>query len=308
MTTRALTDAALAVVLGGGFGLGVCLLLALAPRVGAVSLTRRLIPYVRDVIDPLGLAPAPEPIRGGDPLRTLGAKLIARLGGSEALARRIAQAGWRIDVGRYRAAQLLCTVGGLAVGGALVIMFALAGRFAPGLALLPALAAVGGWIACDARLSQAGRARVRRIEEELPTVLDFVALCLAAGEGIFDALRRVGHIGTGELTSEIRRAVLSVSAGQPLADALLALGQRMRIPALTRSLDQIVAALERGAPLAHVMRDQALDAREDAKRQLIEIAGRKEIVMLLPLVFLILPLSVLYAVFPGVLMLRLGIG
>ena len=51
-----------------------------------------------------------------------------------------------------------------------------------------------------------------------------------------------------------------------------------------------------------------MDSREDAKRSLIEQSGRKEIFMLLPLVFLILPLSILFAVFPGVFMLRLGIG
>ena len=53
---------------------------------------------------------------------------------------------------------------------------------------------------------------------------------------------------------------------------------------------------------------QALDSREDAKRTLIEQAGRKEIYMLVPLVFLILPLSVLFAVFPGIFMLRIGLG
>ena len=46
----------------------------------------------------------------------------------------------------------------------------------------------------------------------------------------------------------------------------------------------------------------------DAKRTLIEQAGRKEIYMLLPLVFMVLPLSVLVAVFPGIVMLRLGLG
>ena len=69
-----------------------------------------------------------------------------------------------------------------------------------------------------------------------------------------------------------------------------------------------MAAIERGAPLAHVLQAQAIDAREDAKRTLIERAGRKEIYMLFPLVFLILPLSVLFAVFPGIFMLRLGLG
>ncbi len=56
-----------------------------------------------------------------------------------------------------------------------------------------------------------------------------------------------------------------------------------------------------------MLETQAEDAREAARRALIEKAGRKEILMLLPLVFLILPLSVLFAIFPGVLMLRLGL-
>ncbi|MFT4229177.1 MAG: type II secretion system F family protein, partial [Microbacterium sp.] len=84
--------------------------------------------------------------------------------------------------------------------------------------------------------------------------------------------------------------------------------QRLQVPALSRSVDHLVAAIERGAPLAHVLQAQAVDAREDAKRALIEQAGRKEILMLLPLVFLVLPLSVIFAVFPGIFMLRLGIG
>ena len=61
-------------------------------------------------------------------------------------------------------------------------------------------------------------------------------------------------------------------------------------------------------PAQRVFATQAADAREDAKRTLIERAGRKEIYMLFPLVFLILPLSVLFAVFPGIFMLRLGLG
>jgi tight adherence protein C len=149
---------------------------------------------------------------------------------------------------------------------------------------------------------------VARIEEELPTVLEFLALCLSAGEGILDALRRVGEVGAGELTGELRTLVLTVGAGSPLAETLTAMARGLNVPALTRSIDHVVAAIDRGAPHAHVLQAQAGDAREDAKRGLIERAGRKEILMLLPLVFLILPLSVVFAVFPGVFMLRLGLG
>ncbi len=147
-----------------------------------------------------------------------------------------------------------------------------------------------------------------RIEEELPTVLEFLALCLSAGEGIFDSLRRVSEVGAGELTAELRGVVVAVGTGSSLPESLVALARRLEIPSVSRCVDQLVAAIDRGAPLADVLHAQALDAREDAKRGLIERAGRKEIYMLVPLVFLILPLSVLFAVFPGIFMLRLGIG
>jgi tight adherence protein C len=309
MTPGALTETALAVLLGTVLGVGVCLLFSLAPRVSAPSLSRRIAPYIRDVVDPLGLGPVPSPVPTlREALGRIPARFVRLLGGAENLTRRLERAGWSIDATRFRSRQLAWGLGGLAVGGVVVVAVALAGTLTPPVAIVPAVVAATAVIGYDARLGWAATARARRIDEELPTVLDFLALCLAAGEGILDSLRRVGEIGSGELTTEIRRTVLAVGTGEQLSTALTELGKRVDVPALSRALDQVVAALERGAPLAQVLQAQAADAREDAKRVLIEQAGRKEILMLIPLVFLILPLSVLYAVFPGVFMLRLGIG
>ncbi|HEX5727822.1 type II secretion system F family protein [Microbacterium sp.] len=304
------TDVAFAVVLGGAFGLGICLLLSLAPRWGAPSLARRIAPYIRDVTDPRGVTPAFE-ARAAD-LAGLWTALQHRLtplaGGSASLDRRLSQAGWAMDAAAFRGRQLAWAIVGVAVGGAAVVTLVLTGRASGAAALLPPLAGVIAAFAYDARLTSAARNRVARIQEELPTVLEFLALCLSAGEGILDSLRRVSEVGVGELTSELRAVVLAVGTGSSLSEALSRFSSRLDIPALSRSTDQLVAAIDRGAPLAHVLHSQALDAREDAKRGLIERAGRKEIYMLIPLVFLILPLSVLFAVFPGIFMLRLGIG
>lgn len=57
--------------------------------------------------------------------------------------------------------------------------------------------------------------------------------------------------------------------------------------------------LERGTPLAEVLRAQAVDVREAGKRALLEAGGRKEIAMMVPVVFLVLPVTVLFALFPG---------
>ena len=310
MSPLGVTDIALAVVLGSAFGLGVCFLLSLTPRWGAPSLARRIAPYIRDVTDPRGVTLRLD--TQGASLTALWAAAQGRIanlaGGSAAIDRRLHQAGWAMDAAAFRGRQLAWAVGGLAIGGAGVVVLVLLGRASGAAVLLPPLTGVIAAFAYDARLTHAARARVGRIQDELPTVLEFLALCLSAGEGILDSLRRVSALGVGELTDELRGVVLAVGTGSSLSEALGRLSSRLEIAALSRSIDQVIAAIDRGAPLAHVLHSQALDAREDAKRGLIERAGRKEIYMLIPLVFLILPLSVLFAVFPGIFMLRLGIG
>lgn len=310
MTALGATDVALAVVLGASFGLGVCLLVSLAPRWGAPSLARRIAPYIRDVTDPRGTS-LPTNLPGttfAEMWSALQSRLGRMMGGSAAIERRLLQAGWAMDAATFRGRQLVWAVGGLAAGGVLVVVLVLTGRATGASVLVPPTAAAIAAVLCDAGLSRAARGRVTRIQEELPTVLEFLALCLSAGEGILDSLRRVSTVGAGEFTGELRGVVLAVGTGSSLPEALGRVSRRLDIPAVSRSIDQLVAAIDRGAPLAQVLHSQALDAREEAKRGLIERAGRKEIYMLVPLVFLILPLSVLFAVFPGIFMLRLGIG
>ncbi|MFE7845207.1 type II secretion system F family protein [Microbacterium sp. NPDC057407] len=303
-------DIATAVVLGCGLGVGCCLMLARAPRWGAASLSRRIAPYIRDVTDPRGMGIVPSSAaRDATVAWSVLRQRFGQLAGGEAhLVRRLHQAGRRPDAAAFRGRQLAFAIAGLGLGGVVLVAAVLLGPGSPAIALLPPLLAVAGAVTCDVWLSRVARSRVGRIEEELPTTLEFLALCLSAGEGILDSLRRVSDVGAGELTIELRGVVVAVGTGSPLPEALEKLADRLQIPAVTRAVDQVVAAIDRGAPLAQVLHAQALDAREDAKRTLIERAGRKEIYMLFPLVFLILPLSVLFAVFPGVFMLRLGVG
>jgi tight adherence protein C len=236
------------------------------------------------------------------------ALFVRLMGGTGALQHRLAQAGSVLEPWDFRGRQLAWTLVGFGGGASLMVILALLGRASVPSILLPALGAASASVVVESLLTARARARVGRVADELPTMLEFLALCLSAGESFLDALRRVSDVGSGELTHELRRVVLAVNTGSPLADALVEMGARLQLPALSRAVDQVVAALDRGAPLADVLHAQAGDAREDAKRTLLEQAGRKEILMLLPLVFLILPLSVLFAVYPGLFILRLGIG
>ncbi|MFE2774163.1 type II secretion system F family protein [Microbacterium resistens] len=304
------TDAATAVLLGGLLAVGTLILLAAFPRWRTASLILRVAPHVRDVVDlPEGRTERrwrmPVAGRGLAFLRTA----IAGIGpGDAAVAVRLAQAGSRRDVASFRSRQLAAVVLGLLVGALATLLLVLLGRMSVPALVLPAVSAGIAGLGADALLTVRARARVDRIAEELPTVLEFFALCLSAGEGLRESLRRVASVGSGELSAELRSVMLAVGTGSTLAEALTECAQRLQIPAFSRAVDQVVAALERGAPLASVLQAQAADAREETKRDLIERAGRKEILMLLPLVFLILPLSIVFAVFPGLVILRMGIG
>lgn len=282
------TNAATAILLGGLLGTGILCVLAAAPRWRAASLTNRIAPYVRDAVEdavlPTGVLPVAGvlPVGTGATWQRLRARLIPGTGDSDALALRLAQAGSDDEPAAFRGRQLAWAIGGLALGSALVIVLAVTGRMTPPVAALPVILAVAAAIAVDMLLMARVKARLARLSDELPTTLEFLALCLSAGEGFLDALRRVATIGSGELTQELRQVVLAVGTGSPLADALGEMASRLRQPGLSRAVDQVVAALEHGAPLAAVLHAQAADAREDAKRTLIEQAGRREILMMLP--------------------------
>ncbi|MGX5697843.1 type II secretion system F family protein [Agromyces soli] len=306
---------ALALVCGAALGLGLWLLVALVPRIGRQRLAERVAPYVADLsaearrgLEPRAIDPAP--VFGalfGPALVRLRVALTAMLGGNRLIAKRLRQAAEASSVERFRASQLVWAAVAFGAASAFAV-------FAPGFAgmpvalrfAVPVLAAVAAAVARDLMLQRAAKRRLARIGEELPTVLEFLTLALTAGEGMLDALRRIARSGSGELPREFAGVVAAVGAGVPLVEALSSLRDELDHPALSRALDQIIGALERGAPLAVVLRSQAADAREATKRTLIELAGRKEIAMLVPLVFLILPITVVFALFPGLLVLQAG--
>jgi tight adherence protein C len=306
---------ALAVPVGVTLGLGLWTLLGLVPRVGATRLAARVAPYIADVSPEarefLDRRPAePLPFVGGllaPAGRRIRSALVAVFGGDDSVERRLRQAGWTLTVEALRGRQLLGGVAGAGVGILFAVAIARSSAVSPLLlGVIVAVCAAIGVLLPDQVLSRAARARRDRIAAELPTVLELLTLSLSAGEAVLDALRRVARAGNGDLAREIAVVVAQVNAGVPLAVSLERCADEIQLPALSRTVDQLVGALDRGTPLVDVLRAQAQDSRDDAKRTLLEAAGKKEIAMLVPLVFLILPVTVAFAIFPGILVFQLG--
>ena len=304
-----------AALCGLALGLGLWLLVSLAPRLSRPSLAVRIAPHVLDVspfarelLDRRTVDPLPvfglllEPIT-----RRLRRAIDVVVGGSETTVRRLRQAGLRISVDAFRSRQLVWATTAAILAVVVAVVGAQFTPVNPGTAAaFVVVAAVLGFLGRDYVLQRQAARRTARIADELPTVLEFLTLSLSAGEGILDGLRRVSRVSSGELAGELGGVTTAVASGLPLSTTLTTLARELQLPAFTRAVEQITGALERGTPLADVLRAQAQDSRDDSKRALLELSGKKEVAMLVPVVFLILPTTVLFAIFPGIFVLQVG--
>ncbi len=222
--------------------------------------------------------------------------------GAASAQRRLLQLGVEPNVERFRMDQLRWSVLAMAGMTLLGCARAVAGNPIAPLAwlALTAISAIGAACACDYRLSRAAKARCRRIAEELPSIAELLAFSVAAGLAPLSALGRVVHRSSGELATELRRCTDEVASGRRFADALGEASRRMNVPSVTQFIDALVVAMERGTPLAEVLRAQAMDARAVGHRELMEQAGKREILAMIPVVFLILPMVIVIAIFPGI--------
>lgn len=257
------------------------------------SFSARVRPYLDD-----GWTPQ----RRGLLVRLLGLVLrgLEAAGSSSASVRRRTVALGTIDVHGFRLRQLEWATVGFGAGTALG--FAAVRMGSPVLAAfaMPVAGSACCALAADWNLSNRLRHRSRAMTNELPDIAELLALAVGAGESIRAALERVSAIGSGALASEIGRALDAVRAGDRLPDALADMSDRCGNLAVARFVDALVTSLERGTALGDVLRAQAADAREHARRELLEEGGSKEIRMLLPVVFLIMPITIVFALYPSV--------
>lgn len=301
-------------LLGLVAGLGLALAIFRLPAFRRPSLESRLGPYLRDAAGPGGydlsdrtFTPFPTLERILRPYFGSGARGLERvLGGGAVVRRRLQQAGLEMSVEEFRVEQLLWGAAGFAAAlGLSVLVLVSRGTNPIPLLVLCVAAFVIGILLRDRRLVDQVKRREARMLAEFPTVADMLALSVTAGEGPVAALERVAKVSKGELAREFQLALAQARTGATLVQALESVGDRTNVSILARFVDGIAIAVERGTPLADVLRAQAADVREAGKRELIEAGGRKEIGMMVPIVFIVLPVTVLFAFFPGVIGLQM---
>lgn len=302
-------------VLGALSGAGVVLVGARLRVIGRPQLATRVLPYVRD-LPQVGRSPALRVVSSspasaaagvfGPALRSVADTLERVLGGTASVRRRLERAAIDKSVHEFRIEQVMWGLAGLGVVAAYGLLKTLTDPGgALGLMVLCGIGFVVGVLARDNQLSSQATSRERRILAEFPTVAELLALAVAAGESPVAALDRVVRRSGGELSSDLAKVLAAVRTGEPVSSAFDQLAAASGLSLVSRFAQGIAVAVERGTPLAEVLHAQAADVREAGRRELIEVAARREIFMMVPVVFLVLPVTILFAFWPGVVGLNL---
>ena len=161
------------------------------------------------------------------------------------------------------------------------------------------------WV--DYRIKLAWNQRRDRVAEEFPIAIEMLGLALAAGDSLPRALARLSSRMSGELGREWGTVMREVDLGRPLGESLRESAVRLEDWRVTAFVEHLAQALERGTPLREVVASHAEDATEARSRSVVDKAGKAEVQMLVPMVLLILPTTVLFAVWPGLRALELGV-
>lgn len=176
----------------------------------------------------------------------------------------------------------------LAVSGSL--FFAAIGSITTGITI---------YLLIDRQLTQDVKKRRELIEAEFPAIVEMLTLAIAAGETPMSAMLRVANTANGAIAHEFAIVVAGVRSGAPLHESLDAMGRRVKSVMIRRFVDALVTATLRGAPLVEVLSRHAVEARGNQRNRVMGAAGKAEISMMIPVVFLILPISILFALWPS---------
>jgi tight adherence protein C len=262
-------------VSGAVTGLGVFLLVvALIPR--RLSLARQLAAFDADVRSASRARPPRVDGRESQIGRRIGA----------GIARFCAEQGWEFGslranlslVGKsfesYLATKLLLAIFGLLLGPLLLTVLSLGGvqlPFAVPLWAGLALASVFFFLP-DLELKQEVDKRRRDFRHAIGAFLDLVAMNLAGGRGVPEALMSASEIGSGWAMWRIRDALTNARIiGQTPWQALGALGEEVRIDELRDLSAALSLVAEDGAKVRESLATRAASLR---RRELAELQGQ----------------------------------
>jgi len=171
--------------------------------------------------------------------------------------------------------------------------------------------AIIGFMLPDLWLSRAISQRKQRIKLSVPDALDLLVICLEAGLGLDQALLRVGQemrITHRELSEEFLFVNLEQRAGKARIEAWRNMAQRSGVESM-RAFVHMLAQTERfGTPISKSLGAFAEALRIRRRQEAEEMAAKTTIKLVPPLVMFIFPSLFIVLLAPAVLVIGRNLG
>jgi tight adherence protein C len=148
-------------------------------------------------------------------------------------------------------------------------------------------------------LRKSRKRALESIEAEFPMIVELFAILIGGGMSPSTALSHISERGKGEFIHLLTPIIAQMKQGMNLAQALDILNKEVDSRIIRRFCDSLAISVERGTPLIEVVGRQVEEVRQAQRMQIAERASKAEIQLMIPVVFLILPISILFALWPS---------
>ncbi len=138
------------------------------------------------------------------------------------------------------------------------------------------------------------------INEELVNILQMLSIMISAGESPMMALRYISQRSVGYIPKLIDQSFSKYESGRNLAQTLEQIAVATGSSQVRRLTNSIQIAIQRGTPILDVLNNQVQSLNKQINLALLKKSGKSEIALLVPVVFLILPVSISFAIWPSI--------
>ena len=138
------------------------------------------------------------------------------------------------------------------------------------------------------------------LNEELVNILQMLSIMISAGESPMMALRYISQRSVGYIPELIDQSFLKYESGRNLAQTLEQIAVATGSSQVRRLTNSIQIANQRGTPILDVLNNQVQSLNKQINLALLKKSGKSEIALLIPVVFLILPVSISFAIWPSI--------
>jgi len=138
------------------------------------------------------------------------------------------------------------------------------------------------------------------VNEELVNILQMLSIMISAGESPIMALRYISQRSVGYIPTLIKQSFSKYESGNNLTQTLEYIAAATGSSAVRRLTNSIQIAIQRGTPILDVLNNQVQSLNKQINLALLKKSGKSEITLLIPVVFLILPVSISFAIWPSI--------